>query len=55
MYLADIFTVQASLAGMPAISIPYGFDKENLPIGIQIMGKAYNEAELYAFSNTILK
>ena len=53
MYLADIFTVQASLAGMPAISVPYGVDNENMPIGIQIMAKAYNEAELYAISNTI--
>lgn len=53
MYLADIFTVQASLAGMPAISIPYGKDKNNLPIGIQIMTKAYNEAELYAFCSSI--
>lgn len=53
MYLADIFTVQASLAGMPAISIPYGKDKKNMPIGIQIMTKAYNEPELYAFSKSI--
>ena len=53
MYLADIFTVQASLAGMPAISIPYGKDNEGMPIGIQIMSKAYNEAELFAFAGSL--
>ena len=53
MYLADIFTVQASLAGMPAISVPYGVDGENMPIGIQIMSKAYNEHELFALAKTI--
>ena len=53
MYLADVFTVQAPLAGMPAISVPYGVDKENMPIGIQIMTKAYNEGELYALANYI--
>ena len=53
MYLADIFTVQASLAGMPAISIPYGKDNEKMPIGIQVMTKAYNESGLYAFSTLI--
>ena len=53
MYLADIFTVQASLAGVPAISIPAGEDKEGMPIGLQIMSGAFREADLLAFANTL--
>lgn len=43
MYLSDIFTVSANVAGIPAISIPFGKDKDGLPIGIQIMGKWFDE------------
>lgn len=43
MYLSDIFTIPANLAGIPAISIPCGFSKAGLPIGLQIMGKAFDE------------
>ena len=46
MYLNDVFTVPASLAGIPGISIPYGYDKEGLPLGIQLLGKHYNEQEI---------
>ncbi|MGI4871820.1 MAG: Asp-tRNA(Asn)/Glu-tRNA(Gln) amidotransferase subunit GatA [Janthinobacterium lividum] len=53
MYLADIFTVQASLAGVPAISIPAGVDNEGLPIGLQILSGAFREADLLAFANTL--
>ncbi len=53
MYLADIFTVQASLSGVPAISIPAGQDAEGLPIGLQIMSGAFREAELLAFANEL--
>ena len=53
MYLADIFTVQASLAGVPAISIPAGVDNDGLPIGLQILGGAFREADLLAFANTL--
>jgi aspartyl-tRNA(Asn)/glutamyl-tRNA(Gln) amidotransferase subunit A len=44
MYLADIYTVTADLAGIPGISIPCGKTKENLPIGLQILGKHFDEA-----------
>ena len=54
MYLADIFTVQASLAGMPAISIPNGTDKNGMPIGLQIISNKFNESELLAFSSYFL-
>jgi len=50
MYMTDLFTVQASLAGVPAISIPSGVDKNNLPVGIQMMAAPFEEAKLLAFS-----
>lgn len=53
LYLADLFTVQASVAGLPAISIPVGKDHKGLPIGVQIMGNAFHETQLLAFSNYI--
>lgn len=43
MYLSDIFTISANLAGIPGVSIPCGFTKNNLPIGLQILGKAFDE------------
>jgi aspartyl-tRNA(Asn)/glutamyl-tRNA(Gln) amidotransferase subunit A len=43
MYLEDIFTVSVNLAGVPAISIPFGVDAKGLPIGLQIIGKAFDE------------
>jgi len=43
MYLSDIFTISANLAGIPGISIPCGFNKDNLPIGLQILGKPFEE------------
>jgi aspartyl-tRNA(Asn)/glutamyl-tRNA(Gln) amidotransferase subunit A len=46
MYLADIFTVHASLAGLPAVSVPIGRDKSNLSIGLQAMSGYFNEMEL---------
>jgi aspartyl-tRNA(Asn)/glutamyl-tRNA(Gln) amidotransferase subunit A len=48
MYLSDIFTVPASLAGLPAISVPSGFSKEGLPLGIQIQAPRFAEASLFA-------
>jgi len=43
MYLSDIFTISCNLAGIPGISIPCGFTKDNLPIGLQILGKLLDE------------
>jgi len=51
MYLEDLFTVQASVSGVPAISIPNGIDAEGMPIGLQIISNSFKEADLYAFSN----
>src|ERR1700687_2037346 len=46
MYLADIYTVTASLAGIPGISVPCGETRENLPIGLQILGKHFDEGTI---------
>jgi aspartyl-tRNA(Asn)/glutamyl-tRNA(Gln) amidotransferase subunit A len=47
MYLADVFTVGASLAGLPAISVPCGLTAGKLPIGLQIIGRAWEDATVY--------
>lgn len=54
MYLADLFTVQANLAGTPAVSIPYAESSENLPMGIQLIGKAFQERKLFALSDILM-
>ena len=54
MYLADLFTVQASVSGIPAISVPNGTDSTGLPIGFQIMADQFKEKELLAFSKYFL-
>jgi aspartyl-tRNA(Asn)/glutamyl-tRNA(Gln) amidotransferase subunit A len=46
MYLNDVFTVPASLAGLPAISLPAGLDAEGLPLGLQLIGQPFAEAAL---------
>ena len=46
MYLGDIFTIPAPLAGLPALSIPCGFDAGGLPVGLQLMGKHFSEGLL---------
>jgi len=46
MYLNDIFTIAANLTGAPALSIPCGFDRNGLPIGLQLQGAAFSEAKL---------
>jgi aspartyl-tRNA(Asn)/glutamyl-tRNA(Gln) amidotransferase subunit A len=54
-YLHDIFTVQASLAGVPAISLPVGNNTKGLPLGLQLLAKQYAEKELLEFSDYFLK
>ena len=46
MYLNDIFTVPINLAGLPGISIPAGLDTKGYPLGLQIIGKAFDEQNL---------
>ncbi len=53
MYLNDVFTVPASLAGLPGMSIPAGLDKDGLPLGLQIIGKAWDEETVFKVSGII--
>lgn len=52
MYLSDIFTIPVNLAGIPAISIPCGFTSKGLPIGLQILAKAFDEETLFRVAYT---
>lgn len=47
MYLSDIYTVTANLAGIPSLAVPCGFSKEGLPIGMQILGPQFSEETLF--------
>jgi len=53
MYLADIYTVQANMVGIPAIALPIGQSKEKLPIGIQFMANKWEEAKLFSFAQNV--
>ena len=47
MYLSDIYTISINLAGLPALSLPCGFDSEGMPIGLQIIGKPFDESTIF--------
>lgn len=53
MYLADICTVSVNIAGLPAISIPVGFDKQGMPIGMQLIGNRFQEETILNVAYTI--
>lgn len=53
MYLADIMTVPASLAGLPAISVPAGVSESGLPIGVQLIGQRRSDADLLALARSV--
>ena len=55
MYLNDVFTVPVNLAGLPAISIPVGLDKANLPIGLQLIGNSFDEESILSFAHCLEK
>ena len=56
MYLGDIYTVSVNLAGLPGISLPCGFDRNGLPVGMQLLARAFDEKTMlraaYAFEQT---
>jgi aspartyl-tRNA(Asn)/glutamyl-tRNA(Gln) amidotransferase subunit A len=47
MYLSDIYTISINLAGLPALSLPCGFDQDGMPIGLQIIGKPFDESTIF--------
>jgi aspartyl-tRNA(Asn)/glutamyl-tRNA(Gln) amidotransferase subunit A len=47
MYLNDLFTIPVNLAGLPGLSLPCGFSTSGLPIGLQLIGKPWDEATLF--------
>jgi aspartyl-tRNA(Asn)/glutamyl-tRNA(Gln) amidotransferase subunit A len=53
--MSDLCTIPANLAGLPAISIPTGLSKENLPLGVQLMSKPLTDLSLLNFSEVIEK
>ncbi len=55
MYLNDIFTVSVNLAGLPGLSVPAGLDKDGLPLGLQIIGKAWDEETVFRVGDVIEK
>ena len=54
VYLEDIYTVHANLAGIPAISLPFWTSSKNMPIGVQLMSSAFKEEHLFAFSKLLM-
>jgi aspartyl-tRNA(Asn)/glutamyl-tRNA(Gln) amidotransferase subunit A len=53
MYLNDVFTVTANMAGLPGISVPSGLDAQGLPLGLQLIGRPFDEETLFALSEVI--
>jgi aspartyl-tRNA(Asn)/glutamyl-tRNA(Gln) amidotransferase subunit A len=55
MYLSDFYTVSVNLVGLPGLSIPCGFSKTGLPIGLQFIGKTFRESELLSIAHQFEK
>jgi aspartyl-tRNA(Asn)/glutamyl-tRNA(Gln) amidotransferase subunit A len=53
MYLNDIFTVTVNMAGLPGIAIPAGIDAQGLPLGLQLIGRTFDEETLFALGQVI--
>jgi aspartyl-tRNA(Asn)/glutamyl-tRNA(Gln) amidotransferase subunit A len=53
MYLNDIFTVTVNMAGLPGIAVPGGLSSEGLPLGLQLIGRPFDEETLFALAETI--
>ena len=54
-FLDDVLVIPVNMAGLPAISVPIGFDKEHMPIGLHIIGKHFDEATIYKLASFIEK
>ena len=55
MYLNDVFTIPASMAGMPGMSVPIGLSSEGLPLGLQILGRPFDEGTLFRAAQALEK
>ncbi|MEL6364521.1 MAG: Asp-tRNA(Asn)/Glu-tRNA(Gln) amidotransferase subunit GatA [Pseudomonadota bacterium] len=55
MYLNDVFTVPANLAGLPGVSVPAGLDKDGLPLGLQLVGRPFDEETMFAAAAALEK
>ena len=53
MYLNDVFTVTVNMAGLPGISVPSGLDAQGLPLGLQLIGRPFEEETLFALGAVI--
>ena len=53
MYLNDVFTVTVNMAGLPGISVPAGFDGQGLPLGLQLIGRPFDEETLFSLGQVI--
>ena len=53
MYLNDMFTVTVNMAGLPGISVPGGLDAHGLPLGLQLIGRPFDEETLFALGSVI--
>ena len=53
MYLNDVFTVTVNMAGLPGISVPSGLDAQGLPLGLQLIGRPFEEETLFALGEVI--
>ncbi len=53
MYLNDVFTVPASLAGLPAISVPAGLADDGLPLGLHVIGRAFDEQTMFKVADVV--
>jgi len=55
MYLNDVFTVTVNMAGLPGISVPAGLDASGLPLGLQLIGRPFDEETLFSLGSVIEK
>ena len=51
MYLGDIYTVMINIAGLPSLALPCGFDKNNMPVGMQLIGGPFDEKTILSAGN----